>query len=122
MTHKSQWMLGLLGIVLLASCASSNPPNKQMTETEMVIQAANAAGGTEFAPLEMREANRKLDLARQSVKENKFARASRLAEHARVDAELAHAKALSGKAQKSVAELRESIRVLQEEIRRSTSN
>lgn len=113
-------MLALAGIVLMASCASTNPPNQKLTETDMVIQAAQAAGGTEYAPLEMREASRKLELAREYVKDKKFIQAERLADEARVDAELAHVKAESAKAQKAAADLKESIRVLQEEIRRST--
>ncbi len=120
MTHKTQWMLGVASIVLVASCASTNPPNQKLTETDMVIQAAEAAGGTEFAPLEMREASRKLELARESVKAKKFIQAERQADEARVDAELAHVKAQSAKAQKAAADLKESIRVLQEEIRRSS--
>lgn len=120
MTHNTQWMLGLASIVLVASCASTNPPNKQMTETEMVIEAADEAGGSIHAPLELREANRKLDLARVAMKEKKYIRAERLADQARVDAELAHIKSESAIAQKSAAELKESIRVLQEEIRRIT--
>lgn len=113
-------MLGVAGIVLMASCASTNPPNQKLTETDMVIQAAQAAGGSEFAPLEMREASRKLDLARDAVKNKQYIQAERLADEARVDAELAHVKAQSAKAQIAAADLRESIRVLQEEIRRST--
>lgn len=120
MTQRLQWMLGLAGIVLMASCASTNPPNKQMTETEMVIKAADAAGATTHAPLELREANRKLDLARVAMNEKKYIRAERLADQARVDAELAHVKAESAIAQKSAADVKESIRVLQEEIRRIT--
>jgi hypothetical protein len=37
MTHKTQWMLALASIVLMASCASTNPPNQKLTETDMVI-------------------------------------------------------------------------------------
>ena len=120
MTQRLQWMLGLASIVLMASCASTNPPNTKLTETDMVIKAADAAGGSIHAPLELREANRKLDLARVAVTEKKYLRAERLADEARVDAELAHVKAQSAIAQKSAADVKESIRVLQEEIRRIT--
>lgn len=108
----------VLGFGLLTACASTNPPDQQLTETQMVIQQAEQLGATDYAPLEIRNANIKLGLAREAVKNEKYEKAIKLAEHARVDAELAQAKARSGKAKKEVAELRESIRVLKAEIER----
>lgn len=104
---------------LLTACGSTNPPNQQLTETQMVIQQAELLGAGDYAPLEIREAKIKLELAREAVKANEYDKAILLAEQARVDAELAQIKAQSGKAQKEVAELRESIRVLKAEIERN---
>lgn len=119
-------LAGIISVGLFAACASTNLPSQELTqaltETQMVIQQAEQGGAQEFAPLELREAQRKLDLARQAVNDEKYGEAIKLTEHARIDAELAHTKALSAKAQKTVAELRESIRVLKEEIERKNTN
>lgn len=110
---------GILCLGLLAACGSTSPPSQQLTETQMVIQQAEQLGAEDYAPLEIRDARIKLEQAREAVKEENYDKAIRLAEHARVDAELAQIKARSGKAQKEVTELRESIRVLKAEIERN---
>ena len=107
---------------LLAACGSTNPPSQQLTETQMVIQQAEQLGAEDYAPLEIRDAKIKLGLAREAVEAKEYETAIRLAEQARVDAELAQIKAQSGKAQEEVAELRESIRVLKAEIERNRNN
>lgn len=109
----------VIGFGLMTACASTNPPNQQLTETQMVIQQAEQLGAEDYAPLEIRDAKIKLELAREAVDDKNYKKAIKLAEHARVDAELAQIKAQSGKAKKEVAELRESIRVLKAEIERN---
>ncbi|MEX0680507.1 MAG: DUF4398 domain-containing protein [Balneolales bacterium] len=109
----------VFGLGLLTACGSTLPPNQQLTETQMVIQQAEQQGADDYAPLEIRDAKIKLGLAREAVEAKEYDKAIRLAEHARVDAELAQAKAQSGKAEEAVAELRESIRVLKAEIERN---
>jgi len=113
---------GVIGLGLLAACGSTNPPSQQLTETQMVIQQAEQLGAEDYAPLEIRDAKIKLGLAREAVEAKEYEKAIRLAEQARVDAELAQIKAQSGKAQEEVAELRESIRVLKAEIERNRNN
>ncbi len=116
--------LGLLMVFsgLLAACGSTSPPTQQLTETQMVIQQAEQAGANDFAPLEIRDARKKLEMAQKAVEEKEYERALRLLEHARVDAELAQVKTLSGQSQKIVAELRENIRTLREEIGSKSGN
>ena len=82
----------------------------------MVIEQAEQDGAEEHAPLEIRDAKIKLQQARDAVEEKEYEKAIRLLDHARVDAELAQAKAQSAKSQKAAEELRESIRVLKEEL------
>lgn len=88
----------------------------------MIIQQAEQVGADDYAPLELREARRKLESAREAVDEDEFEEAIRLIEQAKVDAELAHMKTLSGKSQMAVRELREGIRILREEIDRNRGN
>lgn len=108
-----------LGMVfVLASCASTRPPMQELAQTEAVINQADQVGAEEYAPLEIREARKKLQQARELESEEKYEEARRMALRAEVDAELAEAKALSEKAQNAVQQLRESIRLLKEEIER----
>lgn len=109
-----------LGITLtLVSCASTKPPMQELAQTEAVINQADQVGAEEYAPLEIREARKKLQQARELESEEKYEEARRMAIRAEVDAELAEAKALSEKAQKAVQQLRESIKLLKEEIERN---
>ena len=89
----------VIGLGLLAACGTTNPPSQQLTETQMVIQQAEQLGAEDYAPLEIRDAKIKLGLAREAVEAKEYEKAIRLAEQARVDAELAQIKAQSGKAQ-----------------------
>lgn len=104
--------------VILASCASTRPPMQEIAQSEAVINQADQVGAEEYAPLEIREARKKLQNARELESEEKYEEARRMALRAEVDAELAEAKALSEKAQNAVQQLRESIRLLKEEIER----
>jgi len=103
-------------ILLISACASTKPPNEKLTQVEASIQQAEQVGAEDYAPLEIREARKKLDEARELVRKEKYQKAKLTADRAMVDAELAQMKSLSEKAQKAVRELRESIRVLKEEI------
>lgn len=105
-----------LVLLFMGACATTNPPTQKLTETETVIRQADQIGAGDYAPLEIRQARQKLEQARAAYNREDYDEAARLAEQARVDAELAQIKTLSGKSQKAVRELRESIRVLREEI------
>ena len=108
-----------VGIALvLVSCASTKPPTQELARTEAVINQADQVGAEEYAPLEIREARKKLQQARELESEEKYEKAKRMAIRAEVDAELAEAKTLSEKAQNAVKQLRESIKLLKEEIGR----
>ncbi len=107
-------MLGIL--FLLASCASTQPPTQELARTEAAIDQADQVGAQDYAPLEIREARKKLQQAKELSAEGEHEKARRLADRAEVDAELAESKALSEKAQSAVRQLRESIRLLKEEI------
>lgn len=103
-------------LFITGACASTKPPTEKLTQVEASIQQAEQVGAENYAPLEIREARKKLGKARELVQKEKYGKAKRTADQAMVDAELAQMKSLSEKAQKAVRELRESIRVLKEEI------
>lgn len=106
-------------LVVLAGCAAKAPaPEKQFTLATQSIAQAESSGAVEFAPVELKLARDKMSQAKLAVDNEENLKAKRLADEAMVDANLAEAKARSAKSQKVVAELKESIRVLQEEMNR----
>ena len=105
---------------LMAACASTPAPTEQMAVSGAAVTRAAGAGGTEMAPAEMQTAREKLDRAKLAMSKEDYDTARNLAEEAQVDAQLAEAKARSGKARKAADELQEGIRVLREELNRKT--
>ena len=108
--------LFLVVLGLIACGTKYPPPSSQVTLATSAISQAESAGAYESAPVELRMARDKLEQARQAMNRNDNLMAKRLAEQAIVDANLAQAKARTAKSQKSVEEIKESIRTLQEEI------
>ena len=119
-----QWLraLGAIGCaaVLIAGCASVPPPTEQMAVSKSAIANAVSAGGSEYAPVEMRAAQEKMDRANRAMAKEEFEDARRLAEAAQADARLAEKKAESAKAQKAASVTQDDIRVLREEMNRKT--
>lgn len=108
-----------LFMVVLGGCAGKAPvPEKQITLATQSIVQAESSGAVEFAPVELKAARDKLSRAKLAMDKKENLAAKRLADEAMVDANLAEAKARSAKSQKIVAELKESIRVLREEMNR----
>ena len=120
-----QWyrVAGVIGFtaVLMAGCASSGPkPTEQIAVSKSAVANAVAAGGSEYAPVEMRTAQDKLDRAHRAMDKEDYVNARWLAEEAQVDARLAEKKAQSAKAQKAAIVMGDDIRVLREEINRKS--
>ena len=120
-----QWyrVAGVIGITaaLMAGCASSGPkPTEQIAVSKSAVANAVAAGGSEYAPVEMRTAQDKLDRAHRAMDKEDYVDARWLAEEAQVDARLAEKKAQSAKAQKAAIVMGDDIRVLREEINRKS--
>jgi hypothetical protein len=106
--------------VFVAGCASSPPaPTEQLAVSKVAIANAVSAGGAEYAPVEMRTAQDKLDRANRAVTRQDYDEARRLAEDSQVDARLAEKKAQAAKAQKASAVTQDDNRVLRDEINRS---
>jgi multidrug resistance efflux pump len=108
-----------LFMVVLAGCAIQAPaPEEQVSLAAQSIAQAESSGAVEFAPVEIKSARDKLSQAKLAMNRDENLKAKRLADEAMVDANLAEAKARSAKSQKVVEELKESIRVLQQEMNR----
>jgi hypothetical protein len=109
--------------LVLAGCADKVPaPTQQATMAAQAIAQAESSGAFELAPIELKSARDKLNLAKLAMEQEENVKARRLAEGAMIDANLAEIKARATKSQKVVEELKENIRILQEEIERKQKN
>ncbi|OHC11409.1 MAG: chromosome partitioning protein ParA [Pseudomonadales bacterium GWC1_66_9] len=107
-----------LGGLLLAGCAG-NPPTEQFALTESSVREAVSAGGTQYAPVEMRAAREKWREAELAMQKKDYDRARLLAEQAEWDARVAGRKARATKAQRAVEDMKKGVQDLREEGMRS---
>lgn len=109
----------LISIVclLLAACMVPRPDPRILDTAESAIQAAEAVGGDEFAPVEMRFAREKLASANLAMEKQKYEVVVYLAEEAEINAELAIEKSRTAKSRRRVNEQRKSNEGLQASLR-----
>jgi hypothetical protein len=74
-------------VVIMGACASSNVLAPDTSEAESMVRQAEEAGAQEYAPLELRNARKKIEQAKTFVDDEQYAKATRLTEEASVDAE-----------------------------------
>jgi hypothetical protein len=109
-------------MVVTGACASSNVPAPNTSNAESMIGQAEEAGAQEYAPLQLRNARKKIEQAKALVRDERFEEATRLTEEASIDAELATITSRSQKAQEAVKQLQETIDTLRNEIERKRNN
>jgi hypothetical protein len=123
------YQLSTLGVALataifMSGCASTPPavpaPTEQMAVSRAALNTASSAGGSEFAPVQLKSAMDKMDSAERAMGAKNYNQARQLAEQAQVDAQLATETARAGKAQKAANALRESDQVLRKELDRKS--
>jgi hypothetical protein len=113
---RQYWKIGAL--LFLAGCAGT-PPTDSLSKAEVAINRAIEEGAADHAPLELRMARDKLDVAKKAMNDSDYDVARRLAEEAAVDANVAIAKAKSDEARQEAEKLRQTIEDLrQESLRR----
>ena len=103
---------------VLAGCAG-NPPTEQYAVTQSAVNNAVSAGGTEYAPVEMKAAQDKLKQAELAMHDKNYKDAKRLAEQAEWDARVAERKAQAAKAEKAVQDAQKAVQELRQEGMRS---
>ena len=110
---------GILGTaLLLGGCVQDIPPYEELTRSSYVIKEAEEDGARELAPLELRNAQKALDNAKSALTAENYDDARYYARLAELEAENAKATAESLKSQKAADELKESVRVLKQELQR----
>jgi len=121
--NPKQWFTVLCGaaMVLTVGCSSlKTPATADVAVSKAAVENAADAGGTKFAPVEMNSAREKLALANKAMTAKNYKLAVDLANQAQADAKLAQGKANSAKAQAAADALQEDIRVMREELDRSS--
>jgi hypothetical protein len=109
----------MLIIFALVGCADKvPPPTQQVNMATQAIAQAESSGAFELAPVELKSARDKLSQAKLAMDKEENDKARRLADEAMIDANLAESKARSAKSQKVVEEIKESIRILRQEMDR----
>ncbi|MGZ4970178.1 MAG: DUF4398 domain-containing protein [Methylobacter sp.] len=110
---------GILVVATLAGCANSAAPTEQIEASIAAVNNAKNAGGEKFAPQQFKFAAQKLEAAERAMAQKDYRHARQLAEQTQVDAQLAAVMARSVKVHKTVRELQENNRALQQEIERN---
>ena len=118
--YRAAGVIGCAAIVMVG-CASVPPPTEQMAVSKAALANAVSAGGNEYASVEMRTAQEKMERANRAMEREDYINARWLAEEAQADARLAEKKAHSAKAQKAASVMQDDIRVLREEINRKSN-
>ncbi len=105
------------GLILLAGCAPKIPPPKEeVALSRAAVEQAERGDAYSYAPVELTKAQEKLNRALAAMEERDYLQARRLAEQAKIDADLAYLKARSAKAQEATRQLQETIETLRREL------
>jgi hypothetical protein len=110
-----------LSALMAAGCSSmKTPATASVAVSTAAVDNAAGAGGAEFAPVEMSSARNKIALANKAMAAKDYKLANDLATQAEADAKLAQGKADSAKAKTAADALQDDIRVLREELARTS--
>jgi len=107
----------LIVCLALVACSTVRPGPEVFDAADEAIQTAEAAGGDEFAPVEMRFAREKLASARLGMEKQKYEVVVYLVEESEINSELAIEKSRTAKSRRQVNELRKSNEELEESLR-----
>jgi len=111
-------MSGLLALVLgsLSACSSVPMPEEQVQLSKNAVNRAVSADATQYAPMEMKNAQDKLFEMERALGEKKYQQARLIAQQAEADAILAERKAQANKVQQTLSSARQGIEVLRQEM------
>ena len=111
--------LALLVAGGLAGCASEPKPTAQLVRASTLVSEAEKDQAQRFAAADLQRARDELSHAQTAESDGKYANAARLADRAAADADLASARAASGKAQQSAEQVHRSLDTLKQQLQQS---
>lgn len=101
--------------LLLTACGPTKPPPMGIEDATRQLQAARDAGGSTYAPLEVRSAEERLSMAKAAAGKRDYEDALHFAQESQVNSELALAKSRLGKTREKVeARTRENAQLRQD--------
>jgi hypothetical protein len=106
-------LLAALG--LLTACASTPPPTDAIARAELALQQAETAQAAVHAPGDLLRAREQLEGAEAEVRNERYARARRLAEQSAADSQLAIARSRAAIAEASNKAAQESVNALRQQ-------
>lgn len=92
--------------LLAAACGPTRPPPDVLGTAERFLADAREADAATFAPLELRFAEERLNLARSAMQERDYEIAAKLADESSANSELARIKANTGKLREEIEALK----------------
>jgi hypothetical protein len=108
-----------IALISMAACASAPIPTEQMAVGRKAVERASGTPEiVQLAPTELERARTKLALAEQAMTNKDYNAARRYADEAEAEAVLAEAHAQAMKNKRAVAEVREALRSLRDELAR----
>ncbi len=110
-------LLSLAGLLVISGCASTGP-SATLPLARSFLETSQEDRLSEFAPLELRIAQDKVEEAEQAAKAKDHNKAERLSQEALANLKLAEAKAAAKKSQTIAEELERAISTLRQEINR----
>ena len=103
-------------VILITACGSSRQSSQKLTQAGDMFEQIEQAGAMDYANAEYKEAQVKLEKARQLAEKGKHKKAMLRAEEAMAAAELAEARTLSAKADESLSALKNQIQSLKQQL------
>lgn len=104
-------------LLVLSACSTTPPPREQLAVTRAAVDRASGPAAAE-APVALAAAREKLERANVAMAQKEYELARQLAEQAEADAALAEAQSRAVRSNKALGEVRESIRLLREQMSR----
>jgi hypothetical protein len=122
-SNQGRLAICLAVALFIAGCSDmKTPATANVAVSSAAVDNASTAGGSEYAPQEMRTARDELAQANIAMTNKDYKKADDLAKAAQADAKLAQSKADTAKAQAAAAALQSDIQVLQDQINHSNQN
>jgi len=106
----------------LTACSSAPKPKAELALSQQALQGAEVSGAREYAPIELRTAREKRELAEAAVRKEEYTKAKRLSEQSAVDADFAKAKSNAEKSRLALQEVQNSVKLMRNEIDRAKTN
>lgn len=108
-------------LVAAASCSSGPKPTADLAEAHTLVSQAEQSGAQQFASINLEAARSELRQADQDAASDKPVLATRLAQEASVDAELALARTRSAKAEQALRQVDSGTATLRSESERQSA-